>query len=161
MGHVELHSVGVVLPDRRPLLHDVSFRAGGGTKTRAGRGNGAGKTTLLRVVAGDAEPVDGRVSCSGGLGSCARSSAASTTTPACATCCWPPPHPASGPLPPSSTRRSSLEAALASYDGTVVAVTHDRWSARSFDRFLVLGADGVVVGTPEPVWHEGRVRRAR
>jgi ATPase subunit of ABC transporter with duplicated ATPase domains len=55
----------------------------------------------------------------------------------------------------------ALEAALAAYDGTVVAVTHDRWFARSFDRFLVFGADGVVSETPEPVWHEGRVRRAR
>ena len=28
------------------------------------------------------------------------------------------------------------------YEGTVLAVTHDRWFARSFDRFLVFGADG-------------------
>ena len=26
----------------------------------------------------------------------------------------------------------------------MLAVTHDRWFARTFDRFLVFGADGVV-----------------
>ena len=36
----------------------------------------------------------------------------------------------------------ALEEALAAFDGTVLAVTHDRWFARSFDRFLVFGADG-------------------
>src|SRR3712207_5858618 len=35
----------------------------------------------------------------------------------------------------------SLEEALAAFAGTVLAVTHDRWFARSFDRFLVFGAD--------------------
>ncbi len=40
---------------------------------------------------------------------------------------------------------------------TVVAVTHDRWFARSFDRFLVFGADGVVYEASEPVWDERRV----
>ena len=38
----------------------------------------------------------------------------------------------------------ALEEALAAYEGTVLAVTHDRWFARSFDRFLVFGADGRV-----------------
>lgn len=55
----------------------------------------------------------------------------------------------------------ALEDALARFEGTVVAVTHDRWFARSFDRFLVFGADGRVRETPEPVWDEGRVVRAR
>jgi ATPase subunit of ABC transporter with duplicated ATPase domains len=41
VGHVELHSVGVVLPDGRPLLHDVSFRVGEGTKTALVGANGA------------------------------------------------------------------------------------------------------------------------
>ncbi len=36
----------------------------------------------------------------------------------------------------------ALEDALRRFDGTVLAVTHDRWFARSFDRFLVFGADG-------------------
>ena len=39
----------------------------------------------------------------------------------------------------------ALEDALARFEGTVLAVTHDRWFARSFDRFLVFGADGEVV----------------
>jgi ATPase subunit of ABC transporter with duplicated ATPase domains len=55
----------------------------------------------------------------------------------------------------------ALEAGLAAFQGTVLAVTHDRWFARGFDRFLVFGADGVVRETPEPVWDEGRVQRVR
>jgi ATPase subunit of ABC transporter with duplicated ATPase domains len=50
----------------------------------------------------------------------------------------------------------ALEAALESYEGTVLAVTHDRWFARSFDRFLVLGSDGSVREELEPVWDEAR-----
>jgi ATPase subunit of ABC transporter with duplicated ATPase domains len=46
----------------------------------------------------------------------------------------------------------ALEVGLESFDGTVVAVTHDRWFARSFDRFLLMRGDGEVVETPEPVW---------
>ncbi len=38
----------------------------------------------------------------------------------------------------------ALELALERYEGTVVAVTHDRWFMRAFDRFLVFGADGMV-----------------
>ena len=34
----------------------------------------------------------------------------------------------------------ALEDALTAFDGTVMAVTHDRWFARSFDRFPVFGA---------------------
>ncbi|MFI2104000.1 ATP-binding cassette domain-containing protein [Isoptericola sp. NPDC019693] len=55
----------------------------------------------------------------------------------------------------------ALQDGLEAFDGTVLAVTHDRWFARSFDRFLVFGADGTVRETPEPVWDEGRVARAR
>jgi ATPase subunit of ABC transporter with duplicated ATPase domains len=55
----------------------------------------------------------------------------------------------------------ALQAGLEAYEGTVLAVTHDRWFARTFDRFLVFGSDGVVRETPEPVWDESRVRRAR
>jgi hypothetical protein len=43
----------------------------------------------------------------------------------------------------------------------VIAVTHDRWFARSFDRYLVFGSDGGVYEAPEPVWDEGRVARPR
>ncbi|MFL1376991.1 MULTISPECIES: ABC-F family ATP-binding cassette domain-containing protein [unclassified Nocardiopsis] len=55
----------------------------------------------------------------------------------------------------------ALEAALDAYEGTILAVTHDRWFARGFDRFLVFGADGNVYESDEPVWDEGRVQRAR
>ncbi|MBA3310667.1 MAG: ABC-F family ATP-binding cassette domain-containing protein [Nocardioidaceae bacterium] len=55
----------------------------------------------------------------------------------------------------------ALEEGLAGFEGTVVAVTHDRWFARGFDRFLVFGADGSVYESDEPVWDEGRVARSR
>ncbi len=55
----------------------------------------------------------------------------------------------------------ALQDGLDGFDGTVLAVTHDRWFARTFDRFLVFGADGRVYEAPEPVWDEGRVDRAR
>ena len=55
----------------------------------------------------------------------------------------------------------ALEDGLARFEGTVLAVTHDRWFARGFDRFLVYGADGSVYESDGPVWDEGRVRRAR
>jgi ATPase subunit of ABC transporter with duplicated ATPase domains len=55
----------------------------------------------------------------------------------------------------------ALQEGLESYAGTVLAVTHDRWFARSFDRFLVFGADGEVYESSEPVWDEARVNRQR
>lgn len=55
----------------------------------------------------------------------------------------------------------ALEEGLAGFEGTVIAVTHDRWFARGFDRFLVFGSDGAVYETDEPVWDERRVSRAR
>jgi ATPase subunit of ABC transporter with duplicated ATPase domains len=55
----------------------------------------------------------------------------------------------------------ALEDALEAFDGTVVAVTHDRWFARTFDRFLVFGADGRVLPSTEAVFDAGRVARAR
>ncbi|MGW7312493.1 ABC-F family ATP-binding cassette domain-containing protein [Streptomyces sp. NPDC054865] len=55
----------------------------------------------------------------------------------------------------------ALQEGLDAYEGTVLAVTHDRWFARSFDRYLVFGSDGAVRETSEPVWDERRVVRAR
>ena len=54
-----------------------------------------------------------------------------------------------------------LENALERFEGSVVAVTHDRAFARTFDRFLVFGADGRVVETDGPVWDVARVQRER
>jgi len=51
----------------------------------------------------------------------------------------------------------ALQTALDAFEGTVLAVTHDRWFASSFDRFFVLGADGRVRETDGPVWDEGRL----
>jgi ATPase subunit of ABC transporter with duplicated ATPase domains len=59
------------------------------------------------------------------------------------------------------TSAEALQDALEEFTGTVVTVTHDRWFARSFDRFLLFGASGVVSEVPEPVWDVGRVARAR
>ena len=55
----------------------------------------------------------------------------------------------------------ALQQGLESYQGTVVAVTHDRWFARSLDRFLVFGGDASVYEADEPVWKEARVSRSR
>ncbi|MFI6938430.1 ABC-F family ATP-binding cassette domain-containing protein [Streptomyces sp. NPDC050418] len=55
----------------------------------------------------------------------------------------------------------ALQEGLESFQGTVLAVTHDRWFARSFDRYLVFGSDGKVRETSGPVWDERRVERAR
>ncbi len=46
----------------------------------------------------------------------------------------------------------ALEVGLDAFDGTVVAVTHDRWFAATLDRFLVFTADGRVVESDVPVW---------
>nr|WP_203720008.1 ATP-binding cassette domain-containing protein [Streptomyces anulatus] len=55
----------------------------------------------------------------------------------------------------------ALQHALRGFEGTVLAVTHDRWFARDFDRFLVFGSDGTAYESPEPVWDEKRVVRRR
>lgn len=55
----------------------------------------------------------------------------------------------------------ALQGALRAFDGTVLAVTHDRWFAKDFERFLVFGADGEVYESPSPVWDEARVARER
>ncbi|MET9553243.1 ATP-binding cassette domain-containing protein [Streptomyces sp. NPDC006645] len=55
----------------------------------------------------------------------------------------------------------ALQDGLEAYEGTVLAVTHDRWFAKTFDRYLVFGSDGVVRESAEPVWDERRVARAR
>jgi ATPase subunit of ABC transporter with duplicated ATPase domains len=55
----------------------------------------------------------------------------------------------------------ALEEGLEGFEGTVIAVTHDRWFARGFDRFLVFGSDGTVYESEQPVWDEGRVTRNR
>ncbi|WP_066904733.1 ABC-F family ATP-binding cassette domain-containing protein [Millisia brevis] len=55
----------------------------------------------------------------------------------------------------------ALEEGLQRFEGTVIAVTHDRWFARGFDRFLVYGSDGSVYESDEPVWDERRVERTR
>lgn len=48
----------------------------------------------------------------------------------------------------------ALEDGLNRFEGTVIAVTHDRWFTRGFDRFWVFRGDGSVVEAPEPVWSD-------
>ena len=66
----------------------------------------------------------------------------------------------------------ALQEGLESYQGTVLAVTHDRWFARSFDRFLVFGVGRECVrggqpgvgrdsGGPAPVTETDRSSAAR
>jgi len=55
----------------------------------------------------------------------------------------------------------ALQEGMEGYSGTVIAVTHDRWFARSFDRFVVFGESGDVYESPEPVWDSARVDRPR
>ena len=55
----------------------------------------------------------------------------------------------------------ALQEGLLAFQGTILAVTHDRWFARSFDSYLIFGADGTVYASDEPVWDEARVVRAR
>jgi ATPase subunit of ABC transporter with duplicated ATPase domains len=55
----------------------------------------------------------------------------------------------------------ALEHGLNRFAGTVVAVTHDRWFARNFDRFLIFGSNGTVYSSTEPVWDADEVSQAR
>jgi ATPase subunit of ABC transporter with duplicated ATPase domains len=55
----------------------------------------------------------------------------------------------------------ALQQGLDAFEGTVLAVTHDRWFAADFDRYMVFGSDGRVYESPEPVWDETRVVRPR
>ncbi|MDQ6850200.1 MAG: ATP-binding cassette domain-containing protein [Actinomycetota bacterium] len=55
----------------------------------------------------------------------------------------------------------ALQEALETFEGTVVVVTHDRWFARSLDRFLIFGSDGAVYESAEAIFDEGRPGRPR
>jgi ATPase subunit of ABC transporter with duplicated ATPase domains len=55
----------------------------------------------------------------------------------------------------------ALEHGLNRFAGTVVAVTHDRWFARNFDRFLIFASNGTVYSSTEPVWDSDEVSQAR
>ncbi len=48
------------------------------------------------------------------------------------------------------TSAEALEAVLATFEGTVVAVTHDRWFMKNLDRFLTFTDDGDVVDRDAP-----------
>ncbi len=44
----------------------------------------------------------------------------------------------------------ALEHAMDGFEGTIVAVSHDRAFLARLDRFLLIGADGVVTAVPDP-----------
>ena len=67
MGHLDVSGIAFSLPDGRPLLADVTFRAGAGQVTALIGPNGTGKTTLMRIITGQLEPEDGAVTSSGEL----------------------------------------------------------------------------------------------
>ena len=46
----------------------------------------------------------------------------------------------------------ALEQGLKAFEGTVIAVTHDRWFTRGFERFVVFQNDGEVIESAEPIW---------
>jgi ATPase subunit of ABC transporter with duplicated ATPase domains len=46
----------------------------------------------------------------------------------------------------------ALEHGLDAFEGTVIAVTHDRWFARRFNRFVVVAENGTVTDRTSPVW---------
>lgn len=48
------------------------------------------------------------------------------------------------------TSAEALETVLATFEGTVVAVTHDRWFMKNLDRFLTFTADGEITESATP-----------
>jgi ATPase subunit of ABC transporter with duplicated ATPase domains len=46
----------------------------------------------------------------------------------------------------------ALQQGLRAFTGTVLAITHDRWFAEDFDRYLYFDRDGRVTEAPEPIW---------
>jgi ATPase subunit of ABC transporter with duplicated ATPase domains len=54
----------------------------------------------------------------------------------------------------------ALQDGLGEYAGTVLAVTHDRWFAADFDRYLIFDSDGAVRETDEPSWATAGYRGA-
>ena len=47
---------------------------------------------------------------------------------------------------------NALQEGLRGFTGTVLAITHDRWFADEFDRYLRFAPDGQVEEVPEPLW---------
>jgi ATPase subunit of ABC transporter with duplicated ATPase domains len=67
VGSVDVNGISYMLPDGRPVLHDVSFRVTEGSRTALVGPNGAGKTTLIGIITGALRPDEGSVSVDGQL----------------------------------------------------------------------------------------------
>src|SRR5690242_21880907 len=46
----------------------------------------------------------------------------------------------------------ALQTGLRAFTGTVLAITHDRWFAAEFDRYLYFGHDGRIIEVDTPIW---------
>ena len=55
------------------------------------------------------------------------------------------------------SQQFALQAAIERYEGTVIAVTHDRWFMRGMDRFLFFDDDGAVRELLESPYEEASV----
>ncbi|QIS02685.1 ATP-binding cassette domain-containing protein [Nocardia brasiliensis] len=55
----------------------------------------------------------------------------------------------------------ALEQGIADFSGTVITVTHDRWFARGFDRFLLFRSDGTVHESRTPIWTDPQPQPTR
>jgi ABC-type multidrug transport system ATPase subunit len=62
---LDVHLLGLTLPNGRPLVSDVSFNARSGSLTAIIGPSGAGKTTLAKLVGGVITPTTGQVSFAG------------------------------------------------------------------------------------------------
>ncbi len=137
-GAVRPNPAGDLAPRRRaPIGHGPRGSVPQARPLRVGPGRGAALRVVVRRSAGPV-PDPACSSCPGRRCSCSTSRPTTSTS--------------------NRPRRWSTDSDA--FEGTVLAVTHDRWFARGFDRFLVFGADGEVYESDQPVWDERRVERA-
>ena len=143
----------LVRPDPRAPRADRAHPAAGAAPRhpaprRDGPGGGQPRAGPLR--AGAARPSRPSTRCPAGSRRASRSCCSSCPGPPC--CCS-----TSRPTTSTWTPPRRWSTGWRAFQGTVIAVTHDRWFARSFDRFLIFGADGVVHDRDEPVWDEAEL----
>ena len=133
-------------------------------------GGAAPRRRLARRCAGDGpragRPGAGPLRARPRRGAALRVALAAASRPASRSCCSSCPAPrcccsTSPPTTSTCSRPRRWRRAWTPSTAPSLAVTHDRWFARGFDRFLVYGADGEVYESDGPVWDEGRVVRTR
>ena len=137
----------------RTLL-EILHRGDGRPTAATGMGREQAARVLDRYELAHAARAEVRVALAAASRRGSRSCCSSCPGPRC--CCSTSRPTTSTCSPPRRSRTGSRRSTA-----RCVAVTHDRWFARGFDRFLVYGADGEVYESDEPVWDEGRVQRTR